>query len=555
MLAHTSDFKNELKNFGREMDNIISVYDSPLLATQNDKTILTEDDMEIIAKNGGTEVAFDITGEHIYSIKLITKGVLFSTLMKELDFESDINLTVGSSLKYKFGLKVNNEYEYLDYGKFIIYKKEIDQDTGHYIYTCYDYMLKTMVKLDDRFHLPSGMLPENFNITAVIETICDILGLIVDTEVIDWEHPSGPPKPYKFAENKYRIVDIDKTNENLVTYRDLLDQICQFCGINMYMKNDELLFKNLGTPKKITVQGVDEWVLELENPTPVDTFNEDYMQDKNVLFKEKYGPINYLVVSKSETEELYAENSQSIQDNGITTYKLDNNLFLQNWNSFQDDVDNIFKTIDEVSYYQYDLTTYGLLYLEWLDYFNIEIKENTYKCLLLNSEITIKNGIEEKIYTEEEEKKTETEYVSTSKSNNDVTIETLRARKLITVGGNTVYPTVFSTQERIIGKWYNNKPLYAKTYVAHITGSGEQVDVLLNLENIDQIMFDFSHTFLYRPSSKQFVQGKGTNTSYDFMPRLFRWNNTYGYYAEFCVGSTITDTDVTFTVNYTKTTD
>ena len=123
----SNNFKNNLKKFGRQYKNIIGVYDNLKLAAQNDDILLTESDLEILAKVGSDQLAIEIDDESLFSIKLITKGETLSTLMKELDFESSYSLEVGSVIDYKFGLNINeltNEYEYIDYGKFIIYKKE-----------------------------------------------------------------------------------------------------------------------------------------------------------------------------------------------------------------------------------------------------------------------------------------------------------------------------------------------------------------------------------------------------------------------------------------------
>ena len=414
----SNDFKNTLTTFGREYKNIIDVYDNLLLSTQQNDLLLTEDNKEIIAKTSTTDIALQFDDENIYSIKLITKGEILSTLMKELDFESGLNLDKGSIINYKFGLKINNNYEYIDYGKFIIYKKEFNQDTKNYIYTCYDFMLKTMIMIGDEFAFigtPTG--------ANMIPKICDLLGIDFDDDT----EKSGVPTPYGMIKNLTYNINLNVIKNSKITYRDLLNYLCQYFGVSIYMDNNEMKIKLLGD----IVQSNNSYIIDNNNVTIVDTINKDFMKDKNVTFKSIYGKINALTITGTEeNNQKYIEDTASVETNGLTLFQIEKNIILSDstiWDTYGDNItNNIFEMIDNVNFELMDIATTGILYLEWLDYYNVIIDNETYKCLLLNSEITIKSGISENIYTDLPEKNV-SEYTTSNKSN-DIIGDTIRSR-------------------------------------------------------------------------------------------------------------------------------
>jgi len=556
----SNDFKNVLTTFGREYKNIIDIYDTLSLSTQQNDLLLTEDSKEIIAKTSTSQIALQIDDENIYSVKLITKGEILSTLMKELDFDSGLNLDTGKTINYKFGLKlgdipeeeateivsniltdsmskfyeqvyypnypgdisqyaqtgitfsvssirskISNDdyetlqkycdventniklyptspfavtdytlelniisdykyYEYIDYGNFIIYKKEFNQDTKLYNYICYDLMLKTMVMIGNEF---------SFNTTPtaneVLLKIFDILNIDFDTSIYE-DTTTRKPTPYALLRNKIYNLNISTIKESKITYRDLLNYLCQYFGISMYMNNNELKLKLLGELKK---EGV-VWELDNLTPTPVDTIDKSFMNDKNVAFKSKYGPINALTITGTdETNQKYIEDTQSIETNGLTTFEIQKNILLNDkdiWDTHGDEiVDNIFPLIDGVNFELMDIQTTGILYLDWLDYYNITIDNQTYKCLLLNSEITIKSGISENIYTNIPEKNV-SEYTTSNKSN-DIIGDTIRSRGNAYANGERLVQEseiidTYSTNEIKTNKiWVNNKPIYRKVCI------------------------------------------------------------------------------------------
>lgn len=455
----SNEFKTELAAFGRQYQNIINVYDNLMLSTQSGDMLLTENNNELIAKTSTTDVSMEINDENIYSIKLITKGEILSTLMKELDFESGLNLDIGSVIEYKFGLKVDNDYEYINYGKYIIYKKEFNQDTRNYVYTCYDFMLKTMIMIGEEFHFstqPTGadMIPE----------ICSILGIDFD----DSTEIENVPTVYGMIKNLIYNINLSIINSSKITYRDLLNTLCQYFGVSMYMENNELKLKLLGN----IIDNNGTWVVDNQNVTIVDNVTKEFMKDKNVTFKSLYGPINSLIITGTdETKQLYVEDSTSVENNGLTTFKIEKNILISDdnvWNNYGVTItNNIFELLNNVNFELCDFSSNGIMYLDWLDYFNVTIDNNIYKCLLLNSEITIKNGIGENIYTEIPEKN-ESEYTTSDKSN-DIIGDTIRSRGNAYANGEKLVQEseildIYSTSEVKTNKKWFDEDVYRKCF-------------------------------------------------------------------------------------------
>ena len=83
----SANYKNQIKEMGREIDSIITYYNHYQIITENNKYILTEDGQKILTEQIKQDSNINITAEDIYSCKVITHGDLLKTMMKEFDFE------------------------------------------------------------------------------------------------------------------------------------------------------------------------------------------------------------------------------------------------------------------------------------------------------------------------------------------------------------------------------------------------------------------------------------------------------------------------------------
>lgn len=130
---------------------------------------------------------------------------------------------------------------------------------------------------------------------------------------------------------------------------------------------------------------------------------------------EKYGPVNSIVLSRAgESDNVYIRDEESVQDNGLCEVKIADNQ-LMNFNNRSDYLAGLLAALDGLSYYKNDFNSTGILYYEVGDMYYVTIGENAYKCLMLNDEITVTTGIEERIYTDLPEQ-SQTDYSKADKT-------------------------------------------------------------------------------------------------------------------------------------------
>ena len=109
----------------------------------------------------------------------------------------------------------------------------------------------------------------------------------------------------------------------------------------------------------------------------------------------------------------------------------------------------------------------------------------------------------------------------------------------------------YSTEEKVIGKWENGKPLYEKAITfTDFERTGTDTYKNHNIPNIDLAFINFSKSFGTQPSGETVVGNYAYNTAYSF--QISGANRNAILYS---VGSSIAMSSITVTLNYTKTTD
>ena len=376
MKTVTNGYKNQIKLLGKEIDNVIRYYNHYQIITENNKYILTEDGKKILTEQIKPGSYQDITAEDIYSSKVVIHGDLLKTMMKELDFEIKQDIKVGSIVDFKFGLKVNGQYEYVDYGEFIVQNKEFNEDTKTYSYVAYDKMLFTMIPYEEQ---DISELTGPYTLFDLASYCCQYCGLNLGVEYF-------PNEDREINDDTLSILK----NGNF-TFRDVLDFITEVTGCSSYMIGDDFV---INAPEETGL-----------------TLYADSFKDTNVTFSKMYGPINSIVFSRGDdTDFVEIKDDESIAENGVTQLKIKDNPFLEG-NDRSDYFEEMFEVLNGLTYTLNDLSSTGVTYLDYFDKFNVEIDDNTYPCLLLNDEIIIEQGLEEKIFTEETEG-AEHEYVT-----------------------------------------------------------------------------------------------------------------------------------------------
>ena len=176
MKTHTNNFKQEIKKFGRQVDSKIAI----------GSTVLGKENLNAVTPS--------------------FQSAILKSVMKQLDIDSNIDIPLNSVLNYKFGVKVNGEYEYLDFGNYVVYKAEKQEDTRSYKITCYDKMLYSMVEYKALQH---GQFP--MTIREYIKNLCLDCGLTFKNTNDE------------FA-NYDKILDSDPYSGLEYTYRDVFDK-------------------------------------------------------------------------------------------------------------------------------------------------------------------------------------------------------------------------------------------------------------------------------------------------------------------------------------------
>lgn len=146
----------------------------------------------------------------------------------------------------------------------------------------------------------------------------------------------------------------------------------------------------------------------------IETINEEYMKDTNVEIQNQVF-FNSLVFSRAEeSDNIYRKDDTSITNNGLHEFKVSNMQTLSlNWRD--NFIDEMWNYIKKFNYYAFDINTNGIIYLEPLDRFKLSIFGDEYKTSLINSDLAIDNGVNEKIYSKEpDESETGYRYADTT---------------------------------------------------------------------------------------------------------------------------------------------
>ena len=387
MRTHSSDYKESLKGI-KETDN------------------------KIFYTIGQQESELD--SENFFDLKKITNADLLTTVMKTFSFTSNKKLPNDTMFNLQSGLKVNGNYEYLDYGNFFLKEPpKYDLNSKKWEYECFDKMLFTM-----KDYVAPEYLTFPITVREYIKIIADECGLT-----------------FALAESTFVNYDKEILQDNYAdggyTYRDILDELSKaVCGWFYINDDDEL---------------------DIKYPTETnEEFDNSYLLNINVDFNKKYGPVNSVVFSRAEgADNIYRRDERSIADNGLCELKISDNSLLDGDNR-EDFIDEIFNTIKGLEFYIMDVDTTGLMFLDVGDLFGFRIEDDfpalksgivksgimkargfqsgARKCLLLNSEVDLSSGMKETIFADEPEI-SETDYKSASLTDKGIKNAILKVNK------------------------------------------------------------------------------------------------------------------------------
>lgn len=310
-----------------------------------------------LTKNG---VALNL--DLIKGLKYNANVDFLKSLMKNLEITTSETLQKNDVINFKYTVNVNGTNESLNYGNFVVYEIEEQEDTGDFKITCYDKMLYSMT--------PYEGIDKEFPLTVrdYIGGICEKIGLSfasADTTFTNYD----------------KIINEDLYNGLGYTYRDVLDEFSQATASMICInENDEVEVRS---------------IVETN-----DVIDEDFMNDTNITLKEKYGDINSVVLSRSaDADNIVLKDDDSVATNGLCELKIVNNQIM-NFNDRDTYLQEIFNKLNGLYFYLNDFESKGICYYDIFDKYTIRLKGVDYPCLMLNDEIDFGVGTHETIYTE-----------------------------------------------------------------------------------------------------------------------------------------------------------
>lgn len=418
----SNEFKDALTHFGRQQDVIITYRDDDGNYNQ-------------------------IRNENLNRVEIITHGAMLKSIMKEVDIESRVDIPKGTFIDIQYGILTSNDYEYINMGQYIVKESEYNEDTLLYNLTCYDTMLVSMVDYKDM------EITYPISVRSYLTKICQTLGI-------------------KFANENDKFANFSKMVQGELyldlgyTFRDVLDEIAQVVG------------------GAICINASNELEVRYINDTGI-TIDETYLKDENINFKEKFGAINSIVLSRSaESDNVYIQDEKSIEENGLCELKIKDNQIM-NFNNRSEFLPDLLSALGGIEYYINDYESTGIMYLVFYDQYNVVIKDKTYKCLFLNSEQIITQGLEEKVFTEEPEQ-TETDYTKADKTDQRINQTTLIVDKQNQKIESVITNTTETNQKMAILTQRVDELSSKVSDVADITISGESNQGQVMLEKVNK---------------------------------------------------------------------
>lgn len=406
MKTHTNQFKTNISKLGRQQDSKITY-----------------------ELNGET---IELGEESLNSVTPRYNADILKSIMRILEIDSKVDIPVGTILNYQYGIKVGNDYEYLNYGNYIVYQSEKQEDLVSYKIVCYDKMLYSMVDY------------EAMNITYPI-TIRDYISAICTHLGLTFKNASDEFANYDKVIESELYLDEDG-NSLGYKFRDVLDELAQVTASTICINEED-----------------DE--LEIRYITDTnDIINEDYFKDVKVDFGEKYGPINSIVLSRGAgADNVFLQDEESVAQNGLCELKIENNQIL-NGNDRSDYIPDILEQLNGLEYYINDFASTGIMYYNVCDRYTARIDNKDYICIMLNDEALVTDGLEENVHTDMPIVSV-TDYSKADKTDRRMNQTTLSVDKIngelegLVSKTNTIDTTVNNNYQEITKKFDNYTPV------------------------------------------------------------------------------------------------
>lgn len=363
-------FTSVMRQLDIEIENYTTIDKSKIMTVKqvHEATVRRVDKTQVKYFAEDQDKEYKVEDIHNISVNKVdnarVKFLIPHTKRENIETATTINIQVGVRLS-EF-----EEYEYIDWGEFVVYDKEEKIDTRSLKLYLYDHMIDSHIKYTDS---PLSLDYSKGDVTNVelLKAICNKFG---------WNL-----KTFDFA-NANKIITEDKYVELTdFTYRDILDEIAASAGGFIKIINKDLY---VAYPTE-TGETIDENDLE------------------KLTIGKRIGPYNTMILGRSPQEDnIYYPTS--IPASGRVSIRIDNNQLMDKNRS--DYIEEIYNHINGLSYYVFDYKSFGFGYFEFGDIVTLkDLHENEYKTILFNISVEITSGIIEKANTKEP-KYSETKY-------------------------------------------------------------------------------------------------------------------------------------------------
>lgn len=351
----------------------------------------------------GKEIAVRITYDNVViinndikSLSFTKKDDMFKSSMRSIDIVLQGNVDLrNKELSIDFGVSFEeSDYNYIHFGKFISLADSIkySYEKNETSMTCYDKLIDTHVAYD----LNLNVSQNGIVVDELLQAICNRFS-------------------FTFINSTYvnKTSIISKENYDLLlsmksTFRDVLDYLAQITASLIIVEDSEL---------KLIYPQQSGFVFDGSNL-------------KTLTVSDRLGPFNRVSFTRTEIKNItdedgetseeeqevtyYREDEVSIHDNGKSEITFNNNPLISDVH-----LTPIFKKIQGLMYYSYDITSFGFCYFSPLDIVTIQYAGYEYSSMIMNDIITINNGLSESLYAEKESSSADN-YIATSSSEKSV---------------------------------------------------------------------------------------------------------------------------------------
>ena len=308
-------------------------------------------------------------------LKYSFDGQLFKTIMKQVEITvKNANEIKDKDINFQYGLFINDKFEYVDLGNYFIKDIEDSKKKDEITVTGYDRMIrfmKTFKQSELQLTYPCKML-------KLVQKMCEVCG--VELYSTDFY-------------NANLDISEDFFTAQELTYRDVLEKVAQATLTTAFIEDNKLNLYKI-------------------NDEATEKIDKSYLTDLTI--KEKFGPVNVLVLGRGDVEDNIEESDEeSIKQNGRCEIRFDENEFIE----YQREkvIKGMFNQIKGLEYYSFEASDVGVMWLKPCTCIELGDKEgNLYKSYYLEANITINTGISSDIEAELPEQ-TNTEYKVTTK--------------------------------------------------------------------------------------------------------------------------------------------